>query len=351
MPRSTKMIGLITSVLPPPASPEDAWQLLANAGVQAGVEIVFFHPNELDASTRRVRGRCYHPQRGWEKRTSPLPRVLIDNVHVHIARKHQRFSEQKKALQRADFAILNPRLPDKWGVWQVLSASPDLRSHLPPTVLLQDTAEVERWLAKQPAVFLKPVRGSGGTGVVEIRELGAESIRLSSASSIREIARQELNVFIEERLRASSHLLQKSIPLLDLDGQKLDLRVYLQRDGYGEWQAVTTVPRLASSGQVVTNLAQGGRVRTFDWLVHESRRKRFPVPRRSEVEFVAILAAEAITVKRPTLAFLGVDIALDPAGQIYLLDINPRPGRKSLTIEDKKVAFRLLVDYAASLLR
>ncbi|PWK07851.1 YheC/YheD family protein [Tumebacillus permanentifrigoris] len=350
MARTTPLIGLITSdALPPPAQ-DSQWQLLANVAIDAGVDVVFFHPDQLNARTRQVRGLSYRSERGWLTRSTPLPRVLIDSVTVHYARTSRRFSEQKKTLRRAGFQILNPRFPDKWGVWQALLTSPDLVANLPQTTLLQAPGDVEAWLQRHPAVFLKPVRGSGGVGVVEIRTVDKQTYQLTSAKKSRILSGGQLRLFIEGQLRQGPHLLQSGIPLLDLDGRKLDLRVYLQRDGRGDWQAITTVPRLAAAGQVVTNLAQGGVVRSFEWLEEATSSHSIQLPSRAEIEAVAITAARALTVKRKTLAFLGIDIALDHDGHAYLLDINPRPGRKALTPADKTLAFRYLLDFAASLL-
>ncbi|MGZ4112349.1 MAG: hypothetical protein ACXVP5_07935 [Tumebacillaceae bacterium] len=43
-------------------------------------------------------------------------------------------------------------------------------------------------------------------------------------------------------------------------------------------------------------------------------------------------------------------MALDPAGGIWLLDINPRPGRKVLSPADRKRACGMLIEYVKTLL-
>ncbi|MBL0389153.1 YheC/YheD family protein [Tumebacillus sp. ITR2] len=346
-------VGLVTTEIPN-RTRDSQWKLLAEEAVQAGVDVVFFHPDQLDARTRRVRGHRFREERGWQTGTCPLPRVLIDSVYVSYARASRRFSEQKKSLRRAGYIILNPRFPDKWGVWESLLSRQDLHPNLPQTSLWRGVEDVHLWLRRHPSVFLKPVRGSGGVGVIEVRPIepthGEKAYRLATANGTRTVSEADLRVFLQKQLAEGKHLIQGGIPLLDLDERKLDLRVYLQRNGGGYWQAITTVARLGAPGQVVTNLAQGGEVRTFDWLVEASRQHEFRLPPRAEVEAVAIRAAEALTEQRTTLAFLGIDIALDREGHAYLLDINPRPGRKSLSTAEKKVAFRCLVEYAASLL-
>ncbi|KEO83090.1 YheC/YheD family protein [Tumebacillus flagellatus] len=342
-------VGLITTENPI-GNPHSQWQLLAEAGVAAGVDVVFFHPDQLDARRRRVRGHRYRTERGWQTGTTALPRVLIDSVYVSYARASRRFSEQKKTLRRAGYHILNPRFPDKWGVWESLISTSDLAPHLPQTSLWRAVSDVEVWLRRHSSVFLKPARGSGGFGVLEVRPEHNLTYRLTTARESRVLAAEEMRAFLHEQFGQGKFLIQGGIALLEVEGRKCDLRIYLQRDGDGRWQAVTTVARLAAPEQVVTNLAQGGVVRSFDWLVQAAREHLFRVPPRAEVEAVAIRAADVLTEKRNTLAFLGIDIALDREGRAFLLDVNPRPGRKSLSVEEKKTAFSLLLAYAVRLL-
>ncbi|MGB8957164.1 MAG: YheC/YheD family protein [Tumebacillaceae bacterium] len=342
-------LGLMTTDLPKPHREQpvtDAtWKLLAAAGREAGGTVVFFHPHDIHLVEREVRGYAIDPQYGWESGRWTLPSVIVDNVFLSIARHDKTYAAVKRSLQKSGITLLNPRLPDKWGVWQALLACRPLRPYLPETKLLRRGEEVEDWLERYASVFLKPVRGSGGHGVVQVRADREGGYVLTGSDTVR-LSPEELQDEVKERIWQEKHLIQRGLPLLEADRRNIDIRVVLHRDGYGDWQAVATVPRVGQPGQAVTNLAQGGEQRSLSWL----RELEADIPSQEEIEEVAILAAEGVTAIRPTLAFLGIDVALDRKGDLWVIDVNPRPGRKVLTLEDRETAFRYLVAWARRLM-
>lgn len=347
--------GLMTTDLPKRKSPKpvlnDTWRLLAREGLSADVSLVLFHPHEINLAKRTVNGYTWSPQTGWHAGTYPLPPVIVDNVMISFARRDKMYAANKRALGRLQVLVLNPRLPDKWGVWQALRASPLLAKHLPETALLQHSHDLENWLAEYRSVYVKPVRGSGGNGVLAIRQVEAGRYLLTGKNNS-PLTRGDLHMLASQLLASQKekHLLQRGLPLLEIDNRKIDVRVYLHRDGDRNWRAIATVPRLGPHGKAVTNLAQGGQVRSLDWLAELAEEYNFDLPDQEDIEQVAIAGAEAVTRIRPTLAFLGIDLALDPAGGIWVLDINPRPGRKVLTPSDRQRAFQYLIAYVKSLL-
>ena len=342
-------LGLMTTDLPEPRREQPAtyvtWKLLAAAGHEAGGTVVFFHPHDIDVKEREVRGHAYDPLYGWESGRWTLPSVIVDNVFLSVARRDKTYAAVKRALQKRGITFLNPRLPDKWGVWEALLACRPLRPYLPETTLLRRGEEVKDWLERHASVFLKPVRGSGGHGVVQVRA-DREGGYVLTGSDREHLSPEELQERVEELVWREKHLLQRGLPLLMLDRRNIDIRVVLHRDGHGVWQAVATVPRVGQPGHAVTNLAQGGEKRSLSWL----RELAPDIPSQEEIEEVAILAAEGVTAIRPTLAFLGIDVALDREGGLWVIDVNPRPGRKVLTLEDRKAAFRYLVAWAKRLM-
>ena len=344
-------LGLMTTDLPKPRREpwmDETWRLLAAAGYAAGGTVVFFHTHDVDAKKREVLGYAYHPQYGWESGRWALPSVIVDNVFLSIARHDKTYAAVKRSLLKCGVTCLNPRLPDKWGVWEALLARRPLRPHLPETTLLrrgEEIAEVEEWLERYASVFIKPVRGSGGHGVVRVQEDRDGGYVLTSSDTVH-LSREELQEQLKKLVGREKHLIQRGLPLLEVDRRNIDIRVVLHRDGYGDWQAVCTVPRIGQPGQAVTNLARGGEKRSLSWL----RELDADIPSQEEIEDVAILAAEGVTAIRPTLAFLGIDVALDREGDLWVIDVNPRPGRKVLTLEDREVAFRYLVAWARQLM-
>ncbi|TCP52747.1 glutathione synthase/RimK-type ligase-like ATP-grasp enzyme [Tumebacillus sp. BK434] len=346
------LLGLMTTDLPAPASRQSlspTWLLLAEEGRAAGWPVLFFHPHQVSLASNTVRGYLLGANGAWRHGTAALPQVVVDQVFVHVARTDARYATVKRGLIQKGARVVNPRLPDKRGVWRTLLQSAALRPHLPESSALHSADDVESWLQRHPSVFVKPVRGSKGRGVVRITR-AADGRYAVAEGKEQVLGTAAMRKMIARRLGREKHLIQQGLPLVEADGSKIDLRVVLYRDDSKRWRPVATVPRVGQSGQAVTNLAQGGRTESLAWLQEELRSQCLPVPAREQIEQVAVLTAEALTPLRPSLAFLGIDIGLTTDGGLYALDINPRPGRQVLSMDDRRNAYQYLIGYCKTLL-
>lgn len=322
---------------------------MAEAGLAQGVQVLFFSPYDIRPKKRTVPGVIWTPN-GWEWSIGPLPNVIIDNVYVHIASTDATFKENKRLLRKSGHIVLNPRLPDKWGVWSTLLEHPHLQPNLPDTALLRPDTPIDQWLHRHGNVFLKPTRGSGGRGILQLQQQHSSRNYLLTHDNLSEtIKPHELNHRLRQHLAQGNYLIQQGLSLLEIDKRRVDIRIVLHRDGNKHWQPIATVPRLGGTGQILTNLEQGGETRTLDWLSDQAKRLGIHLQSRAAIEQVALESALAMTKIRPTLAFLGIDIAPDTSGNLWLLDINPRPGRKVLSDADKRHAFHCLLGYSKTL--
>jgi len=349
----TPTVGLMTTDVPQVAKRavyDHTWLLLAEAGLKQGVRVLFFDPHDIPASKGLVKG-VVRTNDGWETVREPIPRVIVDNVYVHIASTSVKYRNNKRMLQKAGYLIVNPRIPDKWGVWSALLKSPLIRANMPETALLTADTDLDEWLRRHKTVFLKPSRGSGGRGILRV-ERDLREYKVTRGNQSETLSGREWRRLIDSLLQpdSSKYLIQQGLSLLAFENRKVDIRVLLHRDANLNWQAVATVPRLGDTGQIVTNLQQGGETRTLDWLTQQTQGIGIELPSRTIIENVAVGAAEAMTRIRPNLAFLGIDIAPDDQGHLWLLDINPRPGRKVLKDEDKRFAFQCLIGFAKRML-
>ncbi|WP_158553517.1 YheC/YheD family protein [Peribacillus saganii] len=314
------------------------YQLLAEIGEE---RVVFFHLEEVDYEEKTVPGYIYSRKYGWHVQKCPLPRVAISGV---LNRDEEYYKNLRKL--RKIVTVVNPVILNKWGIWKLFLRWKPLLPYLIDTTPLTDLSLIPEWLKNCQTVFLKPVRGSQGKGMYRVRSTSNSLFIVDGDIQETSMDQTELFLFLTENMKKDDYILQKGISLFEVNGRKLDIRVYLQRDGNKNWQAISTVPKFGKNGGVFTHIARGAEVMTMNWLNHFGKNLEIQIPPTSLIEEVAIHSAEAITPSFPDLAFLGIDIALDSEGKLWVLDLNPIPTRKTLNKEQKRIKYKLLLDFA-----
>ncbi|MGE5577446.1 MAG: YheC/YheD family protein [Syntrophothermus sp.] len=61
---------------------------------------------------------------------------------------------------------------NKWKIHQMLKGESDIGTHLPETDLLRDYQSLNQALQRHKSVYLKPVSGSRGMGIIKIHQYG-----------------------------------------------------------------------------------------------------------------------------------------------------------------------------------
>lgn len=313
-------------------------QMLAEIGEE---KVVFFYLEEVDFVKKTVPGFIYTNESGWQLQQCSLPRTAISSVLKRDEDYYKHLRQLRKIIK-----VINPVIYHKWGIWKLFLKCPPLLPYLIETTELTDLSLVPAWLQKYDNIFLKPVRGSRGNGIYRIRSESNGSFIIDGDINETTMKHEELFSFLKEQLKQDGYIIQKGISLFEINGRKLDIRVYLQRDGNRKWQAISTVPKFGANGNVFTHIARGAEMMTMDWLDQYGKSSGIKIPPTALIEDVAIHSAEAVTSKFPDLAFLGIDIALDLEGRLWVLDLNPIPTRKTLNTEQKRTKYKLLLDFA-----
>jgi hypothetical protein len=314
------------------------YQLLAEIGEE---RVVFFHLEEVDYEEKTVPGFIYSRRSGWRLEKCPLPRISISSVLNRDEEYHKHLRKLRKIVK-----VVNPVILNKWGIWKLFLKWEPLLPYLAETTELTELSLIPDWLKNYQSVFLKPVRGSRGLGMYRVSATSKGSFIVEGDIKKTSMDRKELFSFLTEKMKQDDYLIQKGISLFEVNGRKVDIRVYLQRDGNRNWRAISTVPKFGAEKNVFTHIARGAEIMTMDWLNQYGKSKGVQIPPTAIIEEVAIHSAEAITASFPDLAFLGIDVALDSQGRLWVLDLNPIPTRRTLNRQQKRTKYKLLLDFA-----
>ncbi|MGB8956255.1 MAG: YheC/YheD family protein, partial [Tumebacillaceae bacterium] len=178
--RQRPLFGIVTTTVPRRL---DRWRVLEQAAHDLGLQACLFRPDDVEVNKRRVRAwflRRTAAGTDWRMQFSRLPDVVYENVFVHESR-----SAAVKSLRtlfaKRGVPLFNPRLGDKGELADWLRGYEELWKHHPETVIWQGAEEVYSLLQSHRSVYLKPLLGSSGQGIMEISEAESGGYRVRAA--------------------------------------------------------------------------------------------------------------------------------------------------------------------------
>jgi glutathione synthase/RimK-type ligase-like ATP-grasp enzyme len=332
-----KIIGIMIgpSQAEPPFAQQRFFARLCELGSKWGYLVYVFSPIHLDGKSATVQGYKYQSS-VWVKAAFPLPDLIYDRAFFEsIQQCQQHLTAVRVMMMLKKIPMLGRSLKGKWSVHQVLIKHPLLAEHLPPTYLLRQPSHLFRLFHEHPALILKPLVGSQGKGVVVITKNGASaySIRgrtMKNKSITKTFSNpfsclQWLVTFIGQR----SYLAQKYLSLQTVDGNVYDIRVLMQKGSDGYWGQTGMAARIGQPTSVTSNLHGGGKgAQVFPLLANQFD------PKQAEAIIAAItqlssLIPPLLEQHYGRLVELGLDIGIDQAGTVWIIEVNSKPGREA----------------------
>lgn len=311
----------------------DLFRDVAADARQAGVAVILFNWHGVDFDNRQVRGWISHGD-GWVAAEQPLPEA-IHNVATHADREQsaQARSVCNRLADEFGIPFVN-RLPSfsKWKVYTVLQASEETRHLHPETMKFRDLKSLRNMVQRHGMIYIKDQFGSRGRSVMRIRPRSG-GWRLEGLCRTKPIDKrfgslEELHLFLQE-LDLNYWILQQGIAGPRVEGRTFDLRVVVQRNGHGNWEAAMSYVRWATNNQVANNIFQGARQLHLTDFAAQFGPQVLGLPEFQKNAYEASLqVAKVLGEHFDTLGEIGVDIGLDQGGRVWVFEVNPIPRRK-----------------------
>ena len=332
---------------------------LMGVGRARGVVVYTFAPQDIDWAHRVTWGRTYSPKLGgWVRRAYPLPQAVFNR---YPAAAYNRFVLNTiRRLKDSGVPFVNSSFMDKYRLHVMLMRWPALRPHLPQTRLCRGSAAPAlELLHSHASIYMKPVDGSLGTGVVRVRRLGGGRYQVAGRMKGRRFSRLVPARLLAPTLRriaaSRRYMVQQGLALDFLRGRTADIRALIQRDGQGVWQLTGMALRVGASGSVTSNLHGGGHA----VAVERALAPHFGAARTrqimADVKRVLGLFVAAMEHSLGPMGELGMDLGVDAHGHVWYIESNPKPGRSILThlhaSRQRALSISRPVDYAIYLAR
>ncbi|TCZ80928.1 YheC/YheD family protein [Paenibacillus albiflavus] len=305
---------------------------LVREGQDLGATVFLFSASDIVQSKQTIRG--YVPKTegsGFRSKLYPWPDIVIDRCRNGNP-------QYKKVRNSKLFVYANNKYTNKWNATRLFMETESLRKWMPETVEYSRD-HLRQMLSKHPILYIKPGNGTGGRSIIKLTTLNkskgfsviARTRRLAKMSAHyanEQLLTQALNRWVnQEKIRNGIFMIQKGLDLELIPNHVSDMRLLIQKDSKGVWTITGYGIRIGPKNSSTSNLHGGGRAAEFEKMIS----KRFGQEKMEEIrEECFELAYQVVrTIERHfgSMMEFGLDIGIDTDGRVWLIEVNPKPGR------------------------
>ncbi|MEH7123892.1 YheC/YheD family protein [Bacillus sp. JJ1773] len=212
----------------------------------------------------------------------------------------------------------------KWSQFQTLSTNHSISPFVPKTDLLTK-ATFKEYLNKYVDIIIKPCVGRRGLGIVKITKTDPHTFEIHTGRTIQtKSSMDETFDFIHTRYFSKKpYLVQEVLPLLEINGCPLDIRVIAQKEN-SSWKITAKIVKVAGNGFFITNAAQkllnlNQALQSSNLSMTNSEQLEY------EIDKVCISASKQFEENHPNIHIIGFDIGISPQGDIWIIEGNYNP--------------------------
>ncbi|QGQ97815.1 YheC/YheD family protein [Paenibacillus psychroresistens] len=317
---------------------------LTDACAKYGAFIYFYTPKGITPNSQTLNGWSFSNH--WNKKTFPIPNVIYNRLTTRKLENQPIVQKlMNDAKSRYGSVVFNEKYLNKTEVFEALKKEPGLLGLLPESYHFKSFAMLKSMMARHSTIFLKPITGSLGKGIIRISRLSDKSYQYSFNNTLSGMRTKNFSNLtslyssISGVLKHQSFQIQQGLKLIEIGGRPIDFRVLVQRNELGEWSLTSIVARTAGQHNFVSNLARGGSLSKVKDIVGKSNLN--PANKstlNNKLGIAALKIAKGIEAQVPGhFAELGIDLAADSHGKVWLIEVNSKPSKEDNTplVENK----------------
>lgn len=310
---------------------------LIRTGEALGVNVYVMTTSEFKLSGTEASGYSYNSRtKKWSKGRHPLPDVIYNRIPY---RKFELLPEVQQLIQSCmrnkRIRFFNPSFFNKWTLFEWLNKSKTTRPFIPATQRLQSGNELEKLLQDHAVVYLKPVKGKAGKGIMKVSRIRGKTESPAYELSIQEKLKSHISRYsgvgplwneLEALVGSKEYIVQQGISLATYKQRPFDLRVLVQKNGKARWSVAGVGARLAGKSSITTHVPRGGSIddpaRLLGASFGAAEAKR--ILRKTRAAALT-LARQIEKASGQTLGEMSMDLGVDLNGQLWFFEANSKP--------------------------
>ncbi|KEQ25595.1 YheC/YheD family endospore coat-associated protein [Paenibacillus tyrfis] len=309
---------------------------LIRAGAERGVLVYVMTTNDFKLSGNKAVGYTYNvADKTWKRGVFPAPHVIYNRIPY---RKFELLPEVQQVIQtcmrQRRTRFFNPSFFNKWTLFEWLNHAKKTQSYIPATRRLSGE-ELDKLLAEYPFLYLKPIRGKAGKGIMKVSRSLLDTKSKIFELSIQEKTKSHISRYpsvsrlwseVRELIGGKDYIIQQGIPLSSYKQRPFDLRVLVQKNGKGQWSVAGVGARLAGKLSITTHVPRGGSIDDPAKLLAYSfgglGSKRI-IARAKKASLT--IAKQIEKSSGHMLGEMSMDLGVDQEGHIWFFEANSKP--------------------------
>jgi len=282
--------------------------------------IFLFKKNTIDKFNKTITGYYYNPEtKGFTQGTFPYPSVIFNRIPLN-RRIYNHFKEQiGENLFNYPYGNSN-----KWVFWNKMRKELQIKKHLPKTKRLINVRSLIQMLNIYGAVYLKPATLAGGNGILHVKK-SSKGYLLSDNQSNQIVIKSisALSKTLKNRLvKNKKYIVQQEIPF-NSSGNKIDFRVYFQKDITKNWKYSGIETKVAKKGSIISNSKNRERIMPGTTALQEIYQLNGNQVKQKveEISQLCIKVLKLLENNQNHLADAAVDLVIDQTNKVWLLEV------------------------------
>jgi len=308
---------------------------IIRAGHQYGFIVYVVTTKQLKLSKTRIMGYSFaEDSETWYKSQFPLPDVVYNRVPMREDEMLPAVRSKIAAcLKHPTIRLFNPAFFNKWSLFEWLNLSKSTRPYIPATRKLVTRIGLRRMLKQHPFLYLKPVSGKAGVGIMSVRLQPEKQLpyrlKMQQKRKIRTYRCSTLSSLwlqIKKQSAGEAYIAQQGIELASVNDRQFDLRALLQKNQRGQWDITGIGARLAGTTSITTHVPRGGSIEDPEKLLSGSFGPEQARKLMVKAKNAALLIARQIERSSgQVLGEMSMDLGVDRAGGVWFFEANSKP--------------------------
>lgn len=283
--------------------------------------IYLFFPKTIDKWNKTISGCYYDPEKNsFVDGVFPFPNVIFNRIPL----RKSRYDYLKKEIGDKIFNYPYGNT-DKFDFWKLMYKQPVIKNYLPKTKKLENVTGVLKALEYSDSVYLKPVSMAGGNGIFHLKKMDdgykwtdieGKTVDVKDKKGLSEILRKQL-------IPKKEYIIQEEILTFNKDQNKLDFRIYLQKDYSKKWRYSGLETKVGKKDSIIANSQNREKIipgeqalREFYGLSKEEAKRKV-----EEITNVCILTLKVMEAKGYKLGDACLDLVMDKNKKFWILEV------------------------------